>query len=143
MALILGTCFTSCYKDPDIPTSIDTIIGKWEVIQIDSVMHGYGIDKEYWISSHPINDTCSVEFFPDSTGQFSRPFRSMIGTKTTFKWYHEFLHGRIYFTFDSLNMTFGVIAEQKTNDLELYVQDYLGHDIVGGNWFYDLKMIRK
>lgn len=138
---ILGTLLIMCCKEPEIQPA-DTFIGKWQVVQIDSLFHVFGIDKEYWRIIQSITDTCRIEFYADSTGRFSRPFRKMIGETTTFTWHHDLFNGRLDFSFDSLNMTYGIIGSQKTNDVELFFMDYIGPALVGGEKFYGLKMVK-
>jgi hypothetical protein len=130
-----------CCKDPEIQPA-DTFIGKWEVVQIDSLFHVFGAGKEYWNFLATIQDTCTIELNSDSTGRFSRPFRRMIGEKTTFTWYNDLSNGRLDFYFDSLNFTTAIIGSQKTNDIELYLRDFYNGGLVGGEKYYYLKMVR-
>jgi len=132
--------FFSCCKE-EIIYEGNTLIGSWEVHQIDSCTW-YSFATDIFNHKDTLPYTTSIIFSEDSTGMIADKIPSINGEYQNFHWSHNRQRNRIDFTFNDSISTYAFISTQKTDILNFYMIDFLGPGTMGSLYCYYFKMKR-
>ena len=130
---------TGCCKENHDEFIKPTIIGKWDIVQVDSCSRSNQPTSPFYvIQTFP--DTGSIVFNNDSTGYFVSPIREITCNETNFKWIYNKLRGIIELDFPN-GSTIAIIKTFTADSLELYIERYCsGISLIGISEYYCFKM---
>lgn len=132
--------FSGCCKEEDEIIEYPTLIGTWNIIQVDSC---YLLSSpRIWIMLSSYQESSSMIFHKDNTGSFVDPIRSITCGEKEFSWRHNKTNDLIDFNFAN-GLTNGILKTFKKDTIEFYLREYCN------DWFsnstslyYLLKLIR-
>lgn len=132
--------FTSCCKEDEIIIEYPTLIGSWNIVQVDSCRLSQTSRKWTIYSSH--QETGSMVFNQDSTGNFIDTIRSITCGEKDFIWKHDNINSLIDFYFSN-GFTIGILKTLKKDTIEFYLRDYcIDWFATRMNFYSLLKLIR-
>jgi hypothetical protein len=138
LPVFLALSLLSCSKD-DIPQP-NSIIGKWNIVQIDSVRSLSDAPfNAYHISTIPW--TGKIAFNKDSSGQFLPAIPFIADTVLAFTWSHNKITNRIIFN-SSIGQTYAIVKYQVADTLEIYLRGFIPSQGIGVVRMYYLKITK-
>ena len=137
--LLFLLLFSSCCKEEDPIIEYPSLIGSWEIIQVDSCHYNY----ESMVHDATFIEKGSIIFNKDSTGLFENSIRTYKCGETDFYWRHNNENDIIDFMFSNGN-TIGILDKFKTDTIDMYFRDDCD-DLSSISWtdYYFFRLKRK
>lgn len=139
--ILIFLLFSGCCKEEEEIIKYPSLIGSWDIIQVDSCYLS-SFDGTWRILSS-LQDTGSIVFNRDSSGSFFDPIRLITCGEIEFIWRHDINNELIDFYFSN-GATVGILKTFKKDTVEMYLRDYCSTKMPGYFAFYfNFLMIRK
>lgn len=139
--LIAFLLLTFCCKEEEQINEFPSLIGPWDIIQIDSCYQVSGNYEPLPFIISSFQEKGSIVFNKDSTGFFADPIRSITCGETNFSWRHNKIDGQIGITLSN-GITRCYIKTFKRDTVEFFINDYCNKRYVGVGFLYYMKLIK-